>query len=155
MVQQVLSLDSLVEVLQALPNRPNHRLPAALHMEQQELVDLFLELLQLQEEETLLQVGWAVLAEWVVWGEELEQWALWEVQAISLLLLLKVQLDLLLVAFLLVPLVLEVLLLVVLHNLDKWVEELLELLDFLVQAHRLVVLLLLTIPIISHSILLK
>jgi len=54
------SLASLVEVLQALPSKQNLRLLAALHMVQQELVDHFLELHQLQEEETLLQVDLVV-----------------------------------------------------------------------------------------------
>jgi hypothetical protein len=59
-VHQVPSLASLVEVLQALPSKQNLRLLAALHMVQQELADHFLELHQLQEEETLLQVDLVV-----------------------------------------------------------------------------------------------
>ena len=90
------------------------------------------------------------------WEVELERWAQWEEQAIFLLPQLRVLLDLLLAAFLLVLQELEALLLEVLHNLDKWEEELQELLDYSVQAHQSVVVLLPpTIPIIFHSILLK
>lgn len=90
------------------------------------------------------------------WEVELERWAQWEELAIFLQLQLKVLLDLLLAAFLLVLQELEALLLEVLHNLDKWEEELQEQLDYSVQVHQSeVVLLPPTIPIIFHSILLK
>jgi len=92
----------------------------------------------------------------VEWEVELERWAQWEELAIFLQLQLKVLLDLLLAAFLLVLQELEALLLEVLHNLDKWEEELQEQLDYSVQVHQSeVVLLPPTIPIIFHSILLK
>ena len=85
----------------------------------------------------------------------LELWAQWVEQAVFLLLQLKVLLDLLLAAFLLVLRALEALLLEVLHNLEVSEEEPQVLVDYLVRAHQSAVLLPLTILIIFHLILLK